>query len=325
MSDNGTFVVGLLDMAGNPAVDPSVEISFNRFNQPEPFLRKAGLSLPPKRAFTIPFVPFRKVNCQVAPSRYRMRQSGYFNILADETVTKDLNVFRIPDEWEARFIPWGLLPGSFASLRTVLGASHNVKVKDKDKLTTIGEFSGQSYDDASGLPAALAKAALLNLYYKLTTLKEPVGGKATWFSFVQEILIIGRERFIAVADPALGQIISRIKDNIGDYKKDYKNALADLHHKNFPTEYNVPKSSMRSIKSTEDNGNIQLTVAAGTHPTTGQPVALLDADIDEDNKLIAHVLSLFEHKFNGGTHPHNIYDYLLYQHGKGITLGYHLI
>ncbi|HYH85340.1 MAG TPA: hypothetical protein VEX60_07650 [Pyrinomonadaceae bacterium] len=325
MSDNGTFAVGLLDMAGNPAVDPSVEVSFNRFGQAEPFLRKAGLSFPPRRAFTIPFVAFKQVNCWVVPSRFRMRQSGYFNILADENVTKDLNVFRIPEKWEARFFPWSQLPESFASLRTVLGASHNVKVKNKDALTTIGDFSGQSYDDASSQPAVLAKASLLNLYFKLMKLKEPVGNKDTWFSFVQEMLVIGRERFVAVADPGVEQIINKIKDNIGDYKKDYKNALADLHYKNFPAEYNVLKSKMRSIKSTEDNGNIQLTVAPGTHPTTGQPVTLLDADIDEDNKLIAHILSLFKHKFNGGTHPHNIYDYLLYQYGKNIMLGYNLI
>ena len=80
-------------------------------------------------------------------------------------------------------MPWGQLPGSFASLRTVLGASHNVKVKDKNKLTQLGEFSGQAYDDAGGLPAVLAKAALLNLYFKLTRLKDPTGSNATWFAF----------------------------------------------------------------------------------------------------------------------------------------------
>ena len=79
-----------------------------------------------------------------------------------------------------------------------------------------------------------------------------------------------------------------------------------------------------SVKSTEDYGNIQLTLGPGTHPTTGESVWLLDADIDENGRLMKHFGDLVKHKFTGGTHPYDIHEYLLLAHEE-IDLGYRLV
>ena len=77
------------------------------------------------------------------------------------------------------------------------------------------------------------------------------------------------------------------------------------------------------LKTTEDQGNLQLTVGRGTDPDTGAETWLLDADIDENGALLAHLGDLFKHRFTGGTHPIDIHEYLLVAHA-GIDLGYTL-
>jgi hypothetical protein len=59
---------------------------------------------------------------------------------------------------------------------------------------------------------------------------------------------------------------------------------------------------------------------------SGPEEVLLDVDIDENGKLLAHTLDLFKHKISGGTHPHDIHDLLVLQDGElpGFDLGYRL-
>ena len=159
---------------------------------------------------------------------------------------------------------------------------------------------------------------------KLTELKDPrTRNKKSWFRFVRRIIKVGRERFVAVVDPLMSKHIKHIRAHIQTYPK-YKRTPAKPHHKNFPRTYEVRKSKMFSIKSTEDYGNIQLTLGPGTHPSTGESVWLLDADIDENGRLMKHFGDLIKHKFTGGTHPYDIHEYLLLTHEE-IDLGYRLV
>ena len=80
---------------------------------------------------------------------------------------------------------------------------------------------------------------------------------------------------------------------------------------------------MFSIKSREDIGNVQLTMAPG-RDQAGNEILMLDADIDENGKLLLHLADLFKHKFSGGTHPFDIHEYLALAH-RGRPLGYELI
>ena len=78
-----------------------------------------------------------------------------------------------------------------------------------------------------------------------------------------------------------------------------------------------------SIKTREEHGNLQLTLTPATD-ASGRQVTILDADIDENGKLMAHLADLFKHRFNGGTHPFDIHEYLLLE-DPGRALGYELV
>jgi hypothetical protein len=181
-------------------------------------------------------------------------------------------------------------------------------------------FTRKTYDTASAPVVIHAKAVLLNLHRKLTDLGPRAG--TSWFSYVEKILIIGRERLVTLVKPAMAREIRRIKSEIR--KHPYTHSPAEHHHKNFPARYQVRKSQMMSIKSKETLGNVQLTVGPGNDPTTGKDVILLDADIDEHGELLAHFADLVAHAVTGGTHPYDIHEFLLLSNPT-TDLGYVLV
>lgn len=80
---------------------------------------------------------------------------------------------------------------------------------------------------------------------------------------------------------------------------------------------------MFSIKSSEDQGNVQLTMAPGKD-AGGHSLLILDADIDENGQMFKHLMDLLKHKFSGGTHPFDIHEYLALSNVNR-PLGYQLI
>jgi hypoxanthine phosphoribosyltransferase len=67
---------------------------------------------------------------------------------------------------------------------------------------------------------------------------------------------------------------------------------------------------MFSVKTTDQKGNLQLTLGPGTAPD-GTNVLVLDADIDENGETLAHALDVFKHKATKqGTHPIDIHECL---------------
>ena len=320
MANEGFFQLGLMDVSGRPVNESKVKVGFVRVADNKTILAAANLDFPPSRRFAVPAFPQEKnLFCEVTPPRFRSRRSGIFTLTDGETIVRNLTLFRQPDKWTADFTKWDQLPSHFLPFKDVLKRSSAVKVKGGK---TLGTFTEATYDGVTDKTTVFAKAALLNLYTKLTDLKEPTGGNEPWFSFVREIVEIGRERFIAVADPRMGDIVRAIKDDIGKFK-DYKNTPAQNHFGNIPAVYQVQKSRMFSIKSDEDHGNIQLTMAPGKD-ASGNDLLILDTDIDEDGKLLAHLADLFKHKFTGGTHPFDIHEYLALDNPNR-PLGYELV
>jgi hypothetical protein len=121
----------------------------------------------------------------------------------------------------------------------------------------------------------------------------------------------------------MGQLVRAIRDNIDDFPE-YERAIASNHFENMPPQFGVKKSSMFSVKSADDKGNLQLTLGQGKD-AGGNDVLVLDADIDESGKLLEHVLDVFKHKITGKqTHPHDIHEYLKLAH-PGVPLGYELV
>lgn len=320
MSNQGFFKLGLLDVAGRPVNETGVRISFVRVFQNTIIGAPTRHDFPPEQTFAVPAFPQEQnLRCDVTPTRFRHRSSGAFTLMDNETIARNLTLFRRPDKFSSNFTQWNQLPIHFAALKSALNKSSAVKVKGGK---TLGKFTEATYDGVTGTTELLAKAALLNLYAKLTDLIEPTGGQAPWFSLVQEILEIGKERFIAIVDPRMGDTIRSMKSNLGKFK-DYKNTPAQNHFGNIPAVYQVQKSKMFSIKSTEDHGNVQLTMAPGKDPS-GNDLLILDADIDENGKLLAHLADLFKHKFTGGTHPFDIHEYLSLENPNR-PLGYELV
>jgi hypothetical protein len=254
-----------------------------------------------------------------APLFPGIRRSGIFTLTDGETITRNLTLFRQPGKWAASFDAWDQLPNQHQPLKKVLDKSSAVKVKGGE---TLGKFTQAAYDNVSNPTTINAKAALLNLYAKLTEMIEPAGEAEPWFSFVREIVEIGRERFIAVVDQRMEQLVRTISNDIGQFPE-YKKTPAQNHFGNFPAAFNIVKSKMVSIKSREDHGNVQLTLAQGKD-ATGNDTFLLDADIDENGKLMAHLADLFKHKFNGGTHPFDIHEFLVLS-SPNRPLGYTLV
>lgn len=321
MGNEGIFDIGLLTVGNQPAEDTSVRVAFFEAGAPSRAIaRSQPLSFRPRRKFTVPAFPqAQNLFCEVTPSRFRYRKTGIFTVTHGETVSRNLTVFRRPSEWSPRFVSWGTLPGEFAHLKAVLDQSSGLKVKGGRSLDLL---TSGVYDGLSHTKDVMAKATLLNLYAKLSLTQEPTGSERVWFSFVQRILEIGRERIIAIVNPMMGQIVRTIKDNIGAFD-DYKNTPAGNHHDNLPPGYRVKKSDMFSVKTKESKGNLQLTLAPA-HSPEGEEVLLLDADLDENGSFMKHMGDVFKHKFTGGTHPFDIHECLLITH-ESASLGYELI
>lgn len=318
MANEGILELELRDVRGRPAQDANVRVRFFKNAHTTAIGDEVLAAFPPGVSARLPAFPqAQNVSCDITPTRYRMRSSGFFTLTDGERIRRSLSVLRVPSQWNARFERWTQLTAHFDSLKKVLEASPDLRVKGK--AGTIASFTASGYDDADERRTIEAKAAMLNLHGKLTALEAP-GAARPWFAFVRQLIEIGRERLIGIVDPAMGDAIRALREG---GNPDYKKAPADLHHGNFPVEFRVAKSKMFSVKTTEANGNLQLTLAPG-RDSTGNDILLLDADMDENGKLLAHLADLFKHKVTGGTHPFDIHEYLALAHPQQ-PIGYDLV
>jgi hypothetical protein len=320
MANNGFLELSLLGVDGEPAADPATFVSFVRTSDGQE-IGSAKKSFPPARRFAIPAFPQeRAIACRISPDRYRTREVGIFTFTDGEVIPRSPTVFKTPQKWTASFSKWAALSTAFGSLQTCLDTSQSLRVKDGK---VLGHFIEATYDDLDpgDRVTTNAKACLLNLYAKLNTLKEPVFNRKPWFGFVDTLLVIGRERLIALVDEEMHTRVQTISDRIGDFDA-YKRTPVGDHAKNIPPGFSFAKKDMVSVKTKEDHGNLQLTMTKATGPD-GSAVTILDADIDEDGKLMAHLGDLFKHAFSGGTHPFDIHEFLVLE-DKARPLGYEL-
>jgi hypothetical protein len=324
MGNEGIFELELQDAAHQPAHDPRTRVRFLRARDNNQIDEDHNLAFPPARRFTLPAFPQEtNLYCEATPTRYRPTNTGFFTLTTTGVRKEAVIALRRPDKWNPEFVLWNLLSSEFDSLKGVLGASPGIKVKDGMSFDLL---VGDTYDGITTQRAILAKMALLNLYFALTITKEPTSGVDSWFSFVNRIFLIDRERFMAFVDPEMETIVRTIKDDIRRFP-DYKHTNALNHFEGVqqavPPGFTVLRSKMRSIKTTPDNANIQLTMAPTRDPD-GNEVMVLDADIDENGKLLAHLADLIRHAISGGTHPTDIHEYLVLANGN-VALGYDLI
>lgn len=309
MGNQGILELSLLDVRNQPAQDPNTKIKFMRGTNGNSIGESKFLEFPPTRRFPLPAFPqASNLFCDITCERFRHRKTSFFTLMDGETIIRNLTVFRDPGEWDAQFVPWNLLTNTFLPLQDVLDRSSDIKVAGRH----FAKLIGATYDGLSEQTTILAKTALLNLFAALTASKDPTTSSKPWFSHVDRVFIVTRERFIASVNSKMADAVQTIRNNIAQFS-DYERAPSDLHfdfmQQNMPAGYQVFKTKMFSIKSGEKHANIQLTIALAKDPG-GNDVTLLDADIDENGELIAHLLDVFKHKFTGGTHPYDIHELL---------------
>jgi hypothetical protein len=94
------------------------------------------------------------------------------------------------------------------------------------------------------------------------------GQGATWFSYVQKIVHIGRERFIAAVSPTLFENISTLLHSPGlvfQGKRYFTepDGGRSLHTGNIPPQYGATNNlvDMQTVKIPCEQGNVQLTVS----------------------------------------------------------------
>ena len=314
MANSGILELRLLDTRSAPVEDPSVRVSIRRHDGR--LLLRRTLALAPAVRLELPAFPdAHALHGLLEPTRFRAREIPFLSLTHGETVRRDLTVFRRPEEWRARFDAWADLAGG--DLAAVLERSPGIRVKG---WKVYPELTGAAWDAFGGEREEVPKAALLNVYTRLSTTTAPTT-RRSWFSFVRQLLELGRERVIAVVDEEMGTIVQRIRADIASFP-DYRRASAGLHHENFPSGYPVAKSRMFSVKTRHEKGNLQLTLAPSVDPS-GRETLLLDADIDENGRWLAHALDVFKHRFTGGTHPFDIHEALALETASW-PLGYRL-
>jgi hypothetical protein len=323
MTNQGTLTFLFRTVDGSPFADPDVVIEVKDQNQTIGRLRQAVP--PPVPKIAVSAFPQSKLLVSFAEGRRFRRASGApFTILDGQSLPQVFVLFRKPSAWTADFVPWRKLGAHFDQLKWVLQRSPDLRVRRCRECDTFRSLTGDTYDDID--PAheklASAKAGLLNLFAGFTCEKEPVQGRKPWFDFIQRVLEIGRDRLIAVVDPKLSVHIETIKQSIDAFPT-YRHSYAQNHWPNVK-HYGVTKSSMRSVKTKEQIGNLQLTVGRGIDPASGSDAWILDADIDENGEWVKHATDVFKHKITGGTHPFDVHECLCATR-PNLSLGYSLV
>src|SRR5262245_49107612 len=198
MSNRGFLELSLLDVRGQQAADPDTRVDVIRLDgSATTILSFDNLSFNSSQRMELPAFPqARNLVCEVIPKRYRHCKTDIISLTDGEERPYGLRVLRDPKQWQAQFTLWNQLTPQFEELKRVLDNSEVKLIKGK----SLGRFIEERYDQVNEKRAVLAKAALLNLFAKLSLTMEPIGGRNPWFSFIDRILAIDRERFYAVVD-----------------------------------------------------------------------------------------------------------------------------
>lgn len=253
-----------------------------------------------------------------------------------------LQAARLPGKWQPNFTPFASLPSPcFDSLKKCISASSSCDLKNGE---TIGDL--QTHYDRLVSPATiLAKAALLNLYAVLTEELDPerTDSPTCWFRYVKKFVRLDQERFVAEVEPGLFESVTGILNQLGGkyagqgYSTEPPTDFP-LHYPNIPVAYGgngikrpANLVQMITLKKRYRQGDVQLTVSY-LHLPNGDPVHLLDCDMDEHDNIVGHSFDLLAHLFgHTGTNPIYMHEFIeedsAFNHGgiAAIDLGYDLL
>jgi hypothetical protein len=238
--------------------------------------------------------------------------------------TWTMQAARLPDKWKPDFTPRAALASPrFDALKASLAASKSVDLKNGE---VIGDLLAK-YDELASPAAVLAKAALLNLFAVLSEELDPEQtsiptNKIPWFSYVQQIVRLDQERFVAEVEGGLFESVSDIVNQLGGKYAGQGYSTeppADfiLHYPNIPAQYGgngikrpANMVQMVTLKKRYKQGDVQLTVSFFRFPD-GRTVHLLDCDMDEHDNVVAHSFDLLAHLLeHTGTNPIYMHEFI---------------
>jgi hypothetical protein len=317
MENIGNLVLGLRNAEGDLAEEPTCRVDFVRLDQVT-IARSDHLQFPPEHRFTLPAFPqAQNLHCVIMPSLYRPVQSNFFTLTDGKEIEESASVMRDPGRWLPKFAGWNALSDGFRPLKATLEGNF-LKLKHGPD---VGVVTPAIYDSMKSPALWLAKVALLNLFSVLSTQQDPVSTQP-WFSFVEQIVVIGQERFVAIAGSGLFESIDHIANNIGQFRSQgFFPGDVSLHLDNIPSDFQLT-APMISVKRTYEQGNVQFTM--GKARSKQGDCILLDCDMDENSNLFLHATDFFKHLFTGGTNSIDIHEYIVHKQ-KGIDLGYELV
>jgi len=337
MSEKISILIKATTMEGLGAKDPRVTVGIRDITQTGDLIAQAVITNFDTSAQVTIDKPFPPVNLFIETTftRFDSGVNGVFvSPLALPQPEVDLTVSRLPDQWFPEFTAFALLASPrFGPFKEVARASTDVDLK---KGPAVGALA-TNYDTLSGQPQILAKTALLNLFAVLSDETDPITKTSTssgtpWFNYVRKIVRMDQERFVAEVDPVLYEDVDTILKNLDAVfaaQGYFTEASTILHGENIPVRYGAPTHPLITIKKDFEQGNLQLTT--GIYSPNGQPVALLDCDLDEHKNIVEHGFDILKHIFNGGTNPIDMHEYIVEdsaQHSSGgistIDLGYTL-
>jgi len=309
--DSITYTVDVKTADGNPAVDPDVDFTVCSITGAEVLGNTAG-SLDGQLAVEVRFEPDAKVFGDLSFSLFRGTRTGIRPLASGEDIEESAVALRNPDKWKPRFRLLNELIGpGFKPFQDVVAKSDSfdLKVEQKPRGPLAAAFDGLGKNDDE----TLAKMCLLNLYAMLSEERNPVRsfGDNPWFSLVQKIVRLDRERVIAEVDATVYKSVQHILDRL-DYFGGvgfFPEPNPSLHLPNFPAHYKI--ADLVTVKKKCEQGNLQLTVGV-SHAEGGVPVYVLDCDMDEHAAFFLHAIDvLLVHPIKGGTNPFDMHEVIM--------------
>jgi hypothetical protein len=338
-----TITIAATTMEGTPAVDPDMKVTRSEV---QPFQRQLNvpqsIALDGEIRLQIDADLGANPLWVVSPtfSRFEPSDGVQYRPSAEPHKTIHLTLVRSLSAWNARFMRYVELPSPrFDAFKAAVAVSKNVDLKFLNQF--VGDLETQ-YDLLDLLPQLMAKTALLNLYAVLTDEIDPISN-VPWWSYVQEVVRIDQERFVAVVKKDLFDHVKEIVGGIGvrfptPHYSTETEADFPLHYPNIPARYHCPDNlaePMVTLKIQYQQGDVQLTM---TSYKTGE--YLLDCDMDEHLNFFGHTVDLAAHAAEelvhsptAGTHPFLMHEYIVrdsaQQPGNGgvatVALGYELV
>lgn len=314
-----SLTLRVLDVDGNLVTDPRVFVrvaSLDGRSSAEARLELRGREQPIRLSSGPPGDP---VVLRVTPSRYRdgvvlARVDGNGHL----TPAGELKLPRRVSEWVPVFTPYRRLNDWFNPLRDVIGRSDTFRLGRHSAPERLVDDRYDAIDPADE-SRILAKLCLLNLYGRLQRDLVP-GSQKPWFGLVKQLFVATRERIIAEVDRACWVKVRQLVT--GGKPHGYRKSPIGSHKKNLEAVAGVADvTDLASVKTLDETGNLQLSVAKATQ--AGQAVYLLDADMDENGGWLPHAFDLVKHAFTGGTHPVEIHECLRAM-WPDLVLGYEL-